>query len=321
MKYIALSCLLACSLLSVKAQTSKSTLTMLLKKIEQVYSIKISYSPTQTDFIIPSNQQIDSQSNLDEALAFVLDGTGVVFKRSNGILYLKREVKPVHQTKKALCAERSYDRDLRPMQSLFTPSTEIESDRIVAETDHVYGLTGWTIGLLTPASPRWNMSSNLLLLMTGSPNLAVDYSLNSKWSVGASMSYNPWSYGDMRIRHFMFRPDVRYWFCQFNNGHFLSGGLRYMRYNIGNFPDWGIFSKDIKANRYQGNSIGAGVSYGYSWIISKNFNLEVELGIGLMYNSYTKYPCSGCAPASLPQKRNIHVVPDQFAVNLVYILK
>lgn len=321
MKYIALSCLLACSLLSAMAQTSKSTLTMLLKRIEQVYNIKISYSPTQTDFITPFNQHIDSQSNLDEVLAFVLDGTGFVWKRNNEILYLKREVKPVHHTKKALCAEVTCDRDLRPMQSLFSPPAEVLTDRIIADTDHVYGLTGWTTELLTPASPRWNMSSNLLLLMTGSPNLAVDYSLNSRWSVGASMSYNPWSYGDMRIRHFMFRPEVRYWFCQFNNGHFLSGGIRYMRYNIGNFPDWGIFPKDIKENRYQGNSIGAGVSYGYSWVISKHFNLEVELGVGLMYNSYKEYPCEACGSASLSPKRNIHIVPDRFAVNLVYILK
>lgn len=321
MKYIALSCLLACSLFTTMAQTRKSTLTMLLKRIEQVYNIKISYSPTQTDFITPPNQYVDSQSNLNETLALVLDGTDFIWKRNNEILYLKREIKPATHTRNSLDAATGNERDNRPVQSLVTPYTEVKTDRIIADPDHIYGLTGWVTEQVIPVSSRWNMSSNLLLLMTGSPNLAFDYSLTPKWSIGASLSYNPWSYADMRIRHFVLRPDVRYWFCQFNNGHFLSGGIRYMRYNIGNFPDWGIFPKDIKETRYQGNSIGAGVSYGYSWIISKHFNLEVELGVGLLYNSYDKYPCAECGSASLSQKRNIRIVPDQFAVNLVYILK
>jgi hypothetical protein len=47
-------------------------------------------------------------------------------------------------------------------------------------------------------------------------------------------------------------------------------------------PDWDfpISFKALKHNRYEGWFYGAGVSYGYQWVMSKHWNLEGNIGAG-----------------------------------------
>ena len=50
------------------------------------------------------------------------------------------------------------------------------------------------------------------------------------------------------------------------NGHFLGVHAHYADYNVGGIK---FLSKNMENYRYQGNLYGAGLSYGYQWLLSK----------------------------------------------------
>jgi putative salt-induced outer membrane protein YdiY len=45
----------------------------------------------------------------------------------------------------------------------------------------------------------------------------------------------------------------------------------------------------LKNNRFQGWLLGAGIGYGYAFVLDSHWNLELELGIGYAYLEYDKY--------------------------------
>lgn len=62
----------------------------------------------------------------------------------------------------------------------------------------------------------------------------------------------------------------RYWFYESFVGHFVGVQLSYANYLVGR-----------RTRRYDGWACGAGVSYGYAWMLSKRWNITVEGGIGI----------------------------------------
>ena len=70
--------------------------------------------------------------------------------------------------------------------------------------------------------------------------------------------------------------------------------------------------------RYQGWMIGAGVAYGYAWILGKHWNVEGEIGLGWIYTRYDSYPCANCGKKLAKNKTHNYVGPTKAAVNLVY---
>ena len=99
--------------------------------------------------------------------------------------------------------------------------------------------------------------------------------------------------------------------------HILGG-----KYNIGGLKN-GIsflgtdFSK-ISERRYQGWFTGAGVAYGYAWILGAHWNLEAELGVGWIYTRFDSYPCARCGRKLAEDRPHHYVGPTKAAVNLVY---
>ena len=59
---------------------------------------------------------------------------------------------------------------------------------------------------------------------------------------------------------------------------------------------WSIENRQIAHNRYPGNLAGFGISYGYQWIISPQWNLEAGISIGYAHLNYKRYGQSeGCS--------------------------
>ena len=71
--------------------------------------------------------------------------------------------------------------------------------------------------------------------------------------------------------------------------------------------------------RYQGWFIGAGVAYGYAWILGRHWNLEAEIGVGYAYTQYDSFRCVGCGKRVEKDKPHHYVGPTKAAVNLVYV--
>ena len=127
-------------------------------------------------------------------------------------------------------------------------------------------------------------------------NAGIEVGLAPKWTLDIPASFNAWTLShDRRWKHWWVQPGARYWFCNRFAGHFVGVHTQGGQYNMGGFDGkWNLFGTDarkLRDTRYQGWFLGAGVSYGYSFILGKHWNLEGEIGIGYSYTRYDSYPC------------------------------
>lgn len=155
------------------------------------------------------------------------------------------------------------------------------------------------------------------------PNLGLEFGLAPRWTLDVSANYNGWtlSHG-RRWKHWLVQPEGRYWFCDRFAGHFLGFHALGGQFNVGGLKN-GIsflgtdFSK-FSDRRYQGWMVGAGVAYGYAWVLGRHWNLEAELGIGWIYTRYDSYPCATCGKKLAEDQSHHYVGPTKAAINLVY---
>ena len=168
--------------------------------------------------------------------------------------------------------------------------------------------------------PKFAIKTNALYWATSTPNLGFEVGLAKKLTLDISGNYNPWKFGDDRqIKHWLVQPELRYWLCERFNGHFFGLHAGYTEYNISNvrIPFRPASSKD---HRYQGWGTGVGISYGYSWIIGRRWNLEATVGVGYVYTDYDKYDCVTCGTFRGTNTKH-YFGPTKIGISFVYIIK
>jgi hypothetical protein len=171
--------------------------------------------------------------------------------------------------------------------------------------------------------PVLGIKTNLLSDMTTTMNLAGEFRLSDYLTLDLSVGYNPWTFsGNKKFKHISVQPELRYWIYEPFNGHYLGARLIYSDYNTGglNLPLDILPLRDLKDYRYRGNAYGAGLSYGYQWILSRRWNLEATLGLGYMYLDYTRYECKACGKR-LDEGYKHYFGPTGAGVSLIYIIK
>lgn len=137
-----------------------------------------------------------------------------------------------------------------------------------------------------------SLTLNLLPLAEGTVNLGVGYALKDNLTAELSGSVRPWARSETAVnKYWTIRPEIRYWTCQKYNGHFFGGYLTGSQFNVGGktYP-FGLFSS-IEKHRFEGWTIGTGLTYGYHFLLSRNWNLEAGLGVGYNYANYKKFVC------------------------------
>ena len=176
----------------------------------------------------------------------------------------------------------------------------------------VAGVKGQDVGLKT----------NLLADGFLSPNLGLEVGLAPRWSLDLSGQVNFWNVNGHRWRHWLAQPEARYWFCDHFSRHFVGFHALGGKFNIGNIKNdvkfLGIDYSPLTDHRYQGWAVGAGVAYGYAFILGRHWNLELELGVGYAYLQYDKYECIECGRKVGDNDRH-YVGPTKAAINLVYV--
>lgn len=182
------------------------------------------------------------------------------------------------------------------------------------------------IGFISPAAMAQKVAvkTNLLYDATSTINLGTEFGLSPKWTLEVSANYNPWTYSNnKKWKHWLVQPEARYWFCNKMMGHFIGFHAIAGSYNIGNvnadFKFLGTDFSKLKNYRYEGWFVGAGVAYGYSWVLSKHWNLEAELGVGYTYSKSDKFECASCGEKLEDDKTHHYVGPTKAALNLVYV--
>jgi len=168
------------------------------------------------------------------------------------------------------------------------------------------------------------LKTNLLADGFLNPNLGIETGIAPKWTIDVSGQFNGWtlSHG-RRWKHWAVQPEARYWFCDRFAGHFLGLHAHGGQYNIGGIDGkinlLGTDARKLEDTRYQGWFAGAGIAYGYAWILGQHWNIEAEIGIGYSYTRYDRFQCAGCGRKIETDRPHHYIGPTKAAINLVYL--
>ena len=173
------------------------------------------------------------------------------------------------------------------------------------------------------SAQKLSLKTNALYWATASPNLSAEIGLAPHWTLEVGGGLNPFTFKDnMKWKHWLVQPEFRWWTCREFSGHFLAAHLVGGAYNFGNIdglPDFlGNNLSELADHRFEGWFAGAGVGYGYAWMLGKHWNLEAEIAFGAAYTNFDKYYCPKCGE-KIGTDNHIYVGPTKAAINLVYL--
>lgn len=156
----------------------------------------------------------------------------------------------------------------------------------------------------------YSIKTNVLeLAALGTLNADLSMMIAPRWTANLDLAYNPWTYPDNRkLKHWIVEPGVRYWFWQTYIGGFVSTSAMATQFNVG-----------LNQKRHEGFGFGLNAAYGYSWLLSKRWNVEAEAGVGLLWNKRTIYKCDKCGDLLTPKKSYLSPTP-KLSVSLIYLL-
>lgn len=168
------------------------------------------------------------------------------------------------------------------------------------------------------------LKTNLIHDVTATANVAAEFKVAPKWTVDISGDLNAWTFSDnKKWKHWKLQPEARYWLCETFNGHFVGAHLLGGIYNMGNwntgFTFLGTDFGQLKDYRYEGWMVGAGMAYGYHWMLGRHWSVEAEIGLGYVYSRADKYECPRCGDQLEDNKPHHYVGLTKVAVNLVYV--
>ena len=123
------------------------------------------------------------------------------------------------------------------------------------------------------ALPLLEVKTNALYWTTASLNAGFEVGLTPRITFEIDAGYNPWTFSDNRkFKFWMIQPEIRHWFRNRFEGHFLGVHLLYADFNVGGMKFLGMSDR-----RYQGALYGAGVAYGYRWPLLSQVNYYPKL--------------------------------------------
>ncbi len=175
-------------------------------------------------------------------------------------------------------------------------------------------------GICNAQSQKKIIKTNIPHWVALTPNLGLELAVGRKMSVELSGGINPFKFGENReMKHWIVWPEVRYWPHETFSGHFLGlhgmgGGFRIGALSI---PVKRL--EGLKNRRYEGHAFGAGVSYGYRWMLDDRWGFELTLGLGLARIDYDVYTL-GANRAKINEGKKLYLGPTKGAISVVYSL-
>lgn len=160
------------------------------------------------------------------------------------------------------------------------------------------------------------VKTNGLMLAAMAPNVGCEFVVGERSSIDLSVFGSVNVYGN-KAKIIGFQPEYRYWF----NGRpmtreFVGIAALGATYDI----TWG-------RHIYQGDAAGAGVTFGYSFNLSKRLNVECYGGFGAVYfrqkqyyvnDNFEDFIENGAARANATGYK---LLPIKLGVSISYIIK
>ena len=161
------------------------------------------------------------------------------------------------------------------------------------------------------------LKSNLLYDALLVPNLSLEASIGSGWTLGAGGMFAWWS-KDAKHRYWRIYGgdlEIRKYFGTLSKSKPLQG------HHLGIYGDFLTYDFEFGAKGYQSKATyAAGIRYGYSHPIANRLNLDFALGIGYLHSNYKTYvPRDGCYVYQETKKQK-WLGPTQAEISLVWLL-
>ena len=168
-----------------------------------------------------------------------------------------------------------------------------------------------------PVASYYALKSNLLYDALLIPNLSLEASIGSGWTLGAGGMLAWWS-KDAKHRYWRIYGgdlEIRKYFGTLSKSKPLQG------HHLGIYGDFLTYDFEFGAKGYQSKATyAAGIKYGYSHPIANRLNLDFALGIGYLHSNYKTYvPRDGCYVYQETKKRK-WLGPTQAEISLVWLL-
>lgn len=168
-----------------------------------------------------------------------------------------------------------------------------------------------------PVASYFALKSNLLYDALLVPNLSLEASIGSGWTLGAGGMLAWWS-KDAKHRYWRIYSgdlEIRKYFGTLAKSKPLQG------HHLGIYGDFLTYDFEFGAKGYQSKATyAAGIKYGYSHPIANRLNLDFALGIGYLHSNYKTYvPRDGCYVYQETKKRK-WLGPTQAEISLVWLL-
>lgn len=168
------------------------------------------------------------------------------------------------------------------------------------------------LSIITSASAqRVALKTNALYWATLSPNLGVEFKFNRHITLNLEGVINRLKVSDCDTRGTIFSAEGRYWFSgRPQAGHFLGIMVLGSNYNL-----------LLKGHRHDGDAIGGGLTYGYSFVLSRHWSLETSIGGGAIYFREKNYKETLEEAHDGPNFMKCKLFPIKAGVSFVYIIK
>ena len=168
-----------------------------------------------------------------------------------------------------------------------------------------------------PVASYFALKSNLLYDALLVPNLSLEASIGSGWTLGAGGMFAWWS-KDAKHRYWRIYGgdlEIRKYFGTLSKSKPLQG------HHLGIYGEFLTYDFEFGAKGYQSKATyAAGIKYGYSHPIANRLNLDFALGIGYLHSNYKTYvPRDGCYVYQETKKRK-WLGPTQAEISLVWLL-
>lgn len=123
------------------------------------------------------------------------------------------------------------------------------------------------------------LRANLLRWATLTPDLGLEWRINSSWSIVANGSWTSWSWNDKDRRYAIWEviPEVRYYIGE------------QKAWYVGAMFKTGQFNYKLSATGKQGDLMGGGITGGYQLRLNKALSMDFNLGLGYLNADYEKY--------------------------------
>ena len=200
------------------------------------------------------------------------------------------------------------------------------------------------LGTASAGAGDFAIKTNLLGWAVTNPNLGLEFGVAHRSTISLTGAVNPWNFSDEpHLKSWIAMPEYRYWFCEKFSGHFIGVHLLGGQYNAKNvnFPlkpliiassvtpgsdpadgassekGWPDLTSEANKGRHvEGWFGGAGITYGYQWMLSKHWNLEASIGVGYAYSSMKFY---GRCARTIDERKLHYVGPTHANLSFMYL--